>query len=59
MDATANNRFGSSTEFGITIILEGKDAKNTKNATKVALLCMQQYALASDTRTSTVTAVRT
>ena len=48
MDAIANNRFGSSTDFDIISISEDKDAKNTKNATKVALLCLQQYALASD-----------
>jgi hypothetical protein len=45
MDAIANNRFGSSTDFDIISISEDKDAKNTKNATKVALLCLQQFKL--------------
>ena len=44
----AADRFGSSSDIDIEAILADKDCKSTKNSTKVALMCLNQYLFSTD-----------
>ena len=44
----AADRFESSSDIDIQAILADKNCKSTKNSTKVALMCLNQYLFSTD-----------